>query len=91
MSSTPQSIDFKAVQKQKQKLRQPNHKNSFWLYKMCELQACYLSKIDQETIGAAMERVTRYGSTRLGPGRAIGSNKRGPFSNFLPSVIQVFW
>ena len=35
-----------------------------------------------------MESVTRDGSTRLGRGRAIALKKRGPFSNFRPSVGQ---
>jgi len=47
-----------------------------------------LSKIGQEGIGAAMESVTRDWSTRLGRGSAIALKKRGPFSNFLPSVGQ---
>ena len=47
-----------------------------------------LGKIDQEAIGAAMESVTRDGSTRLGRRRAIALKKRGPFSNFRPSVGQ---
>ena len=45
-----------------------------------------LSKTSQEGIGAAMESVTRDGSTRLGRRRAIALKKRGPFSNFRPSV-----
>ena len=47
-----------------------------------------LSKIGQVGIGAAMESLTRDGSTKLGRGRAIALKKRGPFSNFLPSVGQ---
>ena len=38
---------------------------------MYELQVGRLSKIDQEAIGAAMESVTRSGSTRLGAGPAM--------------------
>jgi hypothetical protein len=49
---------------------------------MYELQVGCLSKINQQAIGAAMELVTRSGSTKLGPGRAIASNKRGPFQTF---------
>ena len=45
-----------------------------------------LSKTSQEGIGAAMESVTRDGSTRLGRRRAIALKKRGPFSNFRHCV-----
>ena len=38
---------------------------------MYELQVGRLSKIDQQAIGAAMESVTRSGSTRLGTGSAM--------------------
>ena len=55
---------------------------------MCELLVGCLGKIDQEAIGAAMESVTLDGSTRLGRRRAIALKKRGPFSNFRPSVGQ---
>ena len=48
-----------------------------------------LSKTSQEGIGAAMESVTRDGSTRLGRRRAIALKKRGPFSNFLPTQCRV--
>jgi len=53
---------------------------------MCELLVGCLGKIGQEAIGAAMESVTQDGSTRLGRRRAIALKKRGPFSNFRPSV-----
>ena len=55
---------------------------------MCELLVGCLGKIDQEAIGAAMESVTRDGSTRLGRRRAIALKKRGPFSNFRLCVGQ---
>ena len=50
----------------------------------------YLSKTSQEGIGAAMESVTRDGSTRLGRRRAIALKKRGPFSN-LRQVSAQCW
>ena len=53
---------------------------------MCELLVGCLGKIDQEAIGAAMELVTLDGSARLGRRSAIALKKRGPFSNFRPSV-----
>ena len=55
---------------------------------MCELLVGCLGKIDQEAIGAAMESVTRDGSTRLGRRRAIALKKRGPFSNFRQVSAQ---
>ena len=55
---------------------------------MCELLVGCLGKIGQEAIGEAMESVTQDGSTRLGRRRAIALKKRGPFSNFRPSVGQ---
>ena len=53
---------------------------------MCELLVGCLGKIGQEAISAAMESVTRDGLRRLGRRRAIALKKRGPFSNFRPSV-----
>ena len=47
-----------------------------------------LGKIGKEAISAAMESVTRDGSTRLGRRRAIALKKRGPFSNFRHCVGQ---
>jgi len=58
------------------------------MYKMCELLVGCLGKIGQEAIGAAMESVTRDGSTRLGRRRAIALKKRGPFSNFRQVSAQ---
>ena len=59
---------------------------------MCELLVGCLGKIDQEAIGAAMESVTRDGSTRLGRRRANGAiialKKCGPFSNFRQVSAQ---
>ena len=55
---------------------------------MCELLVGCLGKIGQEAIGAAMESVTRDGSTRLGRRRAIALKKRGPFSNFRQVSAQ---
>ena len=58
---------------------------------MCDSWVGWLIKIAQEAMGAAMESVTRDGSTRitrLGRRRAIALKKRGPFSNFRPSVGQ---
>ena len=55
---------------------------------MCELLVGCLGKIDQEAIGAAMDSVTRDGSTRLGRRRAIALKKRGPFSNFRQVSAQ---
>ena len=65
-------------------MRQANHINRFWLYKMCELLALVgcLGKIGQEVIAAAMKSVVRDGSMRLGRGRAIALKKRGPFLTF---------
>ena len=55
---------------------------------MCDSWVGWLIKIAQEAMGAAMESVTRYEPTRLGRGSAIALKKRGPFSNFRPSVGQ---
>ena len=57
---------------------------------MCEVLVGCLGKIAQEAIGAAMESVTRDGSTRLGRRRAIALKKRGPFSNFR-HCVPVCW
>ena len=55
---------------------------------MSDSQFGCFSKIGQKGISVAMELVTLDGSTRLGRGRAIALKKRGPFSNFWPSVGQ---
>ena len=55
---------------------------------MSDSWAGCLSKTSQEGIGAAMESVTRDGSTRLGRRRAIALKKRGPFSNFRQVSAQ---
>ena len=46
---------------------------------MCELLVGCSGKIGQEAIGAAMESVTRDGSTKLGRRRANALKKRGPY------------
>ena len=53
---------------------------------MCDSWVGWLIKIAQEAMGAAMESVTLYVSTRLGRGSAIALKKRGPFSNCPQSV-----
>jgi len=57
--------------------------------KMSDSWVGCLSKTGQEAIGAAMESVTRDGSTRLGRRRAIALKKRGPFSNFRHCIGRV--